>query len=67
MGLVCFTHSSYRGKNPPILSCRACCQIFLGEIKRKHRSGEAIPTFHFDNYYRQPDAKKKLKLLRFLP
>ncbi len=68
MGLLCFSHPTYRGKVPPILSCRACCQIFLSEIKRKHRSGEPIPTFEFDAYYRRPEQmKKKLTLLQFLP
>lgn len=59
MGLVCFNHPTYKGKVPPILSCRACCQIFLGEIKRKHKSGEPIPTFHFDKHYRRPEQMKK--------
>jgi len=33
MNMICFTHSEYNGSENPILSCKACCQIFLAAVK----------------------------------
>ncbi len=31
--LVCFKHPRYVGHESPVLSCKACCSIFIAEIK----------------------------------
>ena len=34
--LVCFKHPEYRGDASPVLSCKACCGIFISEIKAQN-------------------------------
>ncbi|MBP6217481.1 MAG: hypothetical protein KA436_02720 [Oligoflexales bacterium] len=63
MKVFCLAHRFYRGKTPPPkLACKACCKIFLSEIKRQHESGEPIPTFSFEKSYAVV-AKPKLEKL----
>lgn len=60
MKIYCLIHSFYKGETPPpSLTCKACCKIFLSEIKRKHENGEVIPKFDFNSFYNKPALKKK--------
>lgn len=34
MELICIKHPKYKGKTPPVLACKACCKIFLSEVKK---------------------------------
>jgi hypothetical protein len=46
MKLVCIKHPTYDGESSPILSCKACCSIFIASIKARG----ANPQKPFDTY-----------------
>ncbi len=31
--LICLSHPKYDGHDAPVLSCKTCCGIFIGQIK----------------------------------
>lgn len=39
--VVCFKHPTYDGSSSPQLSCKACCGIFLTEIRRQNAAASA--------------------------
>lgn len=49
--LVCFKHPHYVGNESPALSCKACCSIFITQIKAQNNAkveevtAAAKPTF----------------------
>ncbi len=42
--LVCFKHSEYRGDTAPSLSCKACCGIFISQIKEQNMAATGTIT-----------------------
>lgn len=50
--LVCFKHPEYVGNESPVLSCKACCSIFIAEIKNQNNAhveaSKAKATARFD-------------------
>ena len=38
--LICLQHPKYTGKDSPVLSCKTCCGIFIGQIKEENNKGE---------------------------
>ena len=43
MNLTCIRHPRYAGVAAPILSCKACCVIFLASL-RVHHSRSPLPS-----------------------
>jgi len=56
LNLVCIGHPRYRGKNPPELSCKVCCAIYIYEIKR-HQALSRQGNFDSDALVNQNAAR----------
>ena len=38
--LVCIRHRDYDGKEPPVLSCKTCCKLYIDLIREDHKKGQ---------------------------
>lgn len=43
MEVVCIRHPKYKGQGAPVLSCKACCGLYVAEIRAK-QTQEFEPT-----------------------
>lgn len=61
--LVCFKHPHYVGNDSPTLSCKACCSIFIMEIKRQNAAAQtdAVPSAPVATANSSFDTKKWLE------
>jgi hypothetical protein len=41
--LICLHHPKYTGKDSPVLSCKTCCGIFIGQIKEENLKADSDP------------------------
>ena len=35
LNLACFRHREYDGTQPPVLSCKTCCKIYIDTIREE--------------------------------
>ena len=38
LNLVCFRHREYNGSEPPVLSCKTCCKIYIDSIRNEQKN-----------------------------
>lgn len=41
--VVCLRHPHYHGNNPPVLSCKPCCAIYIDFIKQAQQQHQLAP------------------------
>jgi hypothetical protein len=51
--LVCLRHPKYLGTDAPILSCKACCAIFVDAIRRAREQAGISDTYQWLEQKRQ--------------
>lgn len=47
--IICINHRQYRGESAPILSCKACCGIFIAKLKENQQKTRGLQPLSPEN------------------
>ena len=55
--LICIKHPDYDSQNPPVLSCKTCCSMYIVGIKEKHSAIK--PHFNASKWVAEQTTRAK--------